>query len=661
LCATNKLFVWGIKPHAGRRSLEFSLQFHSNLYRRLMDAGISNVWQFGEFRLDVNRKVLWYQDNTVPMPLKELEVLAILVRNSGELVTKEELIDQIWGNSFVEESNLSRHVYLLRKTLKELGSAETMIETVPRRGYRFSGEAWPTDADEVVIQRHTRTHSRTLIEFQEPTVPATAAWGHRRLAALATIVAILAGASAFLGSRYLARPDPPIRSIGVVPFKMFGTDPSTSHAGTGLADILTTRLSNLKNVSVRPSGAGVGLTDLDALAAAERLQVDAVLEGTIYYIGDRVRVTARLVRSGDASIAWSGEFDKARRDELQLQNELAMQIVPVLASNLSGGEQEALATQYTKSRDAYELYIRGRYEWNRRNTSGIIEAQRLFRNAIEADPGFALAYVGLGDSLMMNQAQIAEVPLLITRALELDPNLGEAYATRGFYQMFFDWEWQKAEESFKRSLELNPNYATAHHWYATLLAIKGDTAAAKDEMHRALELNPLSHNFLADLGQLHYFSGEYAEAESYCLKSLEIDPDFSFAHEYLHNIYLKTGEYEKAVVEIAKADAINGRFTHEVQKKVEEPMGKFRTAFRESGIKGYLDYRFPGAATSPEQFYFYAMKHAITGEREKALEYLEKSTDARMFLSAFLKAEPVFEELRSEPRFQRILRKMHLG
>ena len=179
-------------------------------------------------------------------------------------------------------------------------------------------------------------------------------------------------------------------------------------------------------------------------------------------------------------------------------------------------------------------------------------------------------------------------------------------------------------------------------------------------MHRALELNPLSHNFLADLGQLHYFSGEYAEAEKYCLKALEIDPDFSFAHEYLHNIYLKTGRYEKAFVEIAKADAINGTYTREVQK-IDEPVSRFRAAFRESGINGYLELRFPGRATSPESFYLYAMKHALIGDSERALDYLEKSTDAHMFLAAFVKAEPVFEQLRAEPRYQQILRKMGLG
>ncbi|HUR99042.1 MAG TPA: winged helix-turn-helix domain-containing protein [Pyrinomonadaceae bacterium] len=617
----------------------------------------SEILQFGEFRLDTRRKVLHHGDMTVAMPLKEIQVLSILVRQRGELVTKEELLNEVWEDSYVEESNLSRHIYLLRKTLKELGAADGLIENVPRRGYRFLGEVRGVEAGEIVLEKHTRT--RTMIEFQDAAVsPST---GRSRHVAVYAVIVLLLFGSIFLGSTYLgsSAQDPGISSVAVLPFRTLGTDQNMSHTGVGLADILTTRLSTIKDLKIRPASAATAFGDQDTVEAGKLLQVDAVLEGTIVYVGERVRVTARLVRVRDATVVWSGEFDKPRRDELQLQKDLAVQIVPVLAVNLSGLEREALGRIYTQNADAYELYIRGRYEWNRRNTSGIIESQRLFRNAIAADPGFALAYVGLADSLVMSQPQVGEVPGLIAKALELDPNLAEAYATRGFYQMFYEWEWQRAEESFKRSLELNPNYVTGHHWYATLLAIKGETAAAKSEMRAALDLNPLSHNLLADFGQLHYFSGEYAEAEKFCLKALELDPDFAFAHEYLHNIYLKTGEYEKAVLEIAKADAINGAFPGDVQK-LGEPMGKFGPAFRKSGINGYLETRYPGTPTSPESFYLYATKHALAGDNATALDYLEKATDARMFLSAFVKADPVFARLRGEPRYQQILRKMRL-
>jgi DNA-binding winged helix-turn-helix (wHTH) protein/TolB-like protein len=624
-----------------------------------MEGETQNIWQFGDFRLDTARKVLWHQEKTVSMPLKELELLSMLVRNRGELVTKDELLGEIWEDSFVEESNLSRHIYLLRKTLKELG-AGGLIENVPRRGYRFTGDANFFDAAAVVMERRTRT--RTTIEFQ---VPGNMSRGGRaslgRLLVVACVLVLTATGLAFYGFRYLgaASGAGSIKSLAVLPFKTIGDSDDTARSGAGLADILTTRLSNIRNVKIRPASAVQAVELSDALTAGKKLQVDAVLEGTIYRSGERVRVTARLLRVSDGTIIWAGEFEKLSRDEMHMQKELALQIVPALALNLTRGEHEALAKKYTDSPDAYDLYLKGRYEWNKRSTPGMIEAQRLFRNAIEADPEFALAYIGLADTLLTNQPAANEAQMLITKALELDPNMAEAHASRGFALMFYDWDWQGAEASFKKSLELNPNYATAHHWYATLLGIKGDIEAAKSEMRSALELNPISYNFLADLGQLYYFSGEYREAEQYCLRALEIYPDFSLAHEYLHYIYLITGEYDKAVAEITRADE-NNAFEHNTAKTY-VALDKSASILRTRGIIGYLDLRFPDVPMGPEVFYLYAKKHAFVGDNHLALDLLEKSVEARSFLSPFVKADPLFERLRSEPRYQQILRKMGLA
>ena len=626
-----------------------------------MSAVNPDLWQFGEFRLDVRRQVLLHRDRPVAMPLKELQVLSILVRNSGELVTKEELLNEIWEDSFVEESNLSRHIYLLRKTFRDLGADGALIENVPRRGYRFTGEARRDVAAKIVIEKHTKT--RTLIELQGDTASDNRLSPVRyRLVAYVAAAIILAGTLTFFALQFAGSKGPgrEIRSIAVLPFNVLGNEGKTSHSGAGLADILTTRLSNLKNLKIRPATAAAVFEREDAVAAGQKLGVDAVLEGTMYSVNGRVRVTARLIDVTDRSIIWSGDFEKLKKDELLLQHEIATQIVPVIALNLSRDESDALAKKYTENADAYELYLRGRHEWNKRSSPGMVEAQRLFRNAVAADPNFALAYVGLADTLLTNQPSAAEAWVCITRALELDPNMAEAHASRGFYLMFMQWQWQDAEAAFKRSLELNQNYATAHHWYATLLAIKGDLDAAKSEMRKALELNPNSHNFIADLGQLYYFAGEFSEAEALCLKALDIYPDFTFGHLYLHFIYLKTGQYEKAVIEIAKADAINGAIAHDRSNKSDR-VEEYTEVFRKSGINGYLNHRFAAKPHGPETFYLYAMKYAFTGDGERALEYLEKSTDARMFLSAFVKAEPVFERLRSEPRYKEILRKMGLA
>ena len=630
-----------------------------------MNADIPELWQFGEFRLDVRRKILRHRDTTVAMPLKELEVLSILVRNQGELVTKDEIVEEIWQDSFVDESNLTRHIYLLRKTLKDLdaGSGQ-LIENVPRRGYRFTGDVTPVHLDEIVVEKHTRTRTRIEIQNKVRTNRFLSRFKQQPLIYVGLTVLLVATA-AFFGSQYLQGPTSlEIKSIAVLPFKTIDSAGGNSHAGIGLADVLITRLSNIRELNIRPTSAVIGLYDTDSRAAGEKLQVDAVLEGTIVYAGDRVRVTTRLIRIFDGSTIWTGEFEKLRSDELEMQNELALQIVKTMALNLSTADKEALAKRYTDSADAFELYARGRYEWSKRTAPAMIEAQRLFGNAIEADPSFALAYVGLADSLATGQSDEARTWSAITRALELDPSLAEAHASRGFYLMFFGRNWHEAEKAFKRSLELNPNYPTAHHWYATLLAIRGEFDQAKAEMHRALALDPLSHNFLADLGQIHYFAGEYAEAEKYCRRSLEIYPDFAFAHQYLYYVYLKTGDYDRAVEEIIRAEAVVSTLDNSSANYREARLAaaeSARRSYREGGIRGSLEHRYAGSPHDPGELYFYAIKHAFLGQNEKALDYLERSTDAGMFMSAFVKAEPLFDGLRSEPRYQEILRKMGLA
>ena len=633
-----------------------------------MNGEFKHLRQFGDFRLDTQKKVLWHNGKSVPMPLKELEVLCVLVENGGELVTKDVLLEKVWADSFVEESNLSRHIYLLRKTLRELGAEEDLIQNIPRRGYRFTADVRELNGGDIVVEKRTQT--RTLIEIQEGTQVSEkpehkslrlAGSRYLRVAAFSILLVAVTAITAFFGYQYVqSKPAAPgIRSIAVLPFKSLGEGNDNSHQGLGLADVLITRLSNLKELNIRSTSAIMDLEGQDPAIVAEKLNVDAVLEGTIYSRNDKVRVTARLVKTSDNSTVWTGEFEKLQKDELRLQNEIALQIVEALALNLTGSEKNALTKRYTENADAYGLYVKARHEWNKRSHPGMIEAQRLFRNAIEQDPNFALAYVGLADT-MATGTDSAEASIAIERALEIDPNLGEAYASRGFLKMFHGRDWAEAEKAFKRSIELNPNYATTHHWYATLLAIKGQTAAAKAEMRRGLEINPLSHNFLADLGQVYYFAGEYVEAKEYCNKALEISPDFIFAHQYLHYIYLKTGEYDQAIEEIMKADRIGTAFDH-ASAKEKERLEAWLNSYRQGGITGYMERRFPGTPQDPGSFYFYAIKHAFLGEKDKALDYLEKATAARTFLSVFVKAEPIFDNLRDDPRYQEILRKMDLA
>ena len=609
---------------------------------------------------------------------KAVDTLRVLIEHRGQLVERDELMKLVWGEVTVEDGNLSVAVSMLRKVLGESSNAEKFIETIPKRGYKFVGNA--REVVEVVPQLlvERKTTGRVVIDeelsLSRPNfiglVSNFLSTPQRKLATLAaTTTAVVLAIGAFT---YLPRPRSanvgatPINSIAILPFKTIGARKEDAHEGLGLADILITRLSNIKEVRVRPIGAVMSFEnqEVDLVSAAHKLQVDAVLEGTIYRTGDKVRVTGRLLRISDQTIIWSGQFERLAQDELQLQNEIALQVVDALALNLSGNEKTALNKRYTESADAYQLYLKGRYHWNKRDRADVSEAERLFRKAIEKDPNFALAYVGLADSTVFYRRQ-DETHTAILKALELDPNLGEAYATIGFYQTVHEWNWEDAEAKFKKSIELNPGYATAHHWYAVLLGIEGRNDEAKVEMQRALEINPTSHNFLADLGQIYYFNHEYDKAKEYCNRALEIFPNFAFAHGYLFQIYLLTGENDTAIDEFGKL--INEQFKNANESTAEsvgrqQYIDKMRALYQQGGFRKLMEYRIFEHRNANELNgeYGFASYQAFLGQKEKALDNLEKAFDKKAFLLAWVKADPIFDSLRSEPRYQAILKKMGL-
>ena len=633
-----------------------------------MNNQINNLRAFGKFRLDAEKRVLWFEEKPLDLPLKAIELLCVLVAKHGELVTKDELLQKVWANSFVEESNLSRLIYLLRKTFKDFGEND-LIENVPRRGYRFTGEVRDFGEREIVIKRHTET--KTLVEVEEdeddretrPAVPPRTSSSASPLSFPALALSlVLLGGIAFYAYQGWRTPGSaaPIKSIAVLPFRTIDADRLIEQDGLGLTDILITRLSNIREITVRPTRAVLNFNDEDPLGAGRKLEVDAVLEGTIYRTGDKVRVSARLVKVSDGTAAWSGHFEKLKTDELRLQHEIALQVTDALALNLSDAEKDALTKNYTQNAEAFELYQKGRFEWNKRGSASIAESERLFRNAIARDPDFALAYAGLADTLVYGGSP--EAFSVLEKALEIDPNLAEAHASLGFVQTFRERNWQAAEKSFRKSIELNPNYAIAHHWYAQVLSVQGRFEEAKAEMRKALEINPHSHNFLADLGQIYYFNREYREAEEYCRRALEIYPGFVFAHQYLTDIYLMTGKNDAAIEQHIAASRSLGTYDNQSskwQKEMEKDFAETRRIYAEGGIEKFIE-KLTRHSADTGMTYYNARFLSLIGEKEKALEQLERSLSSGVFHSVFVKADPIFDKLRDEPRYREVLRKMYL-
>ncbi|MGH9900486.1 MAG: winged helix-turn-helix domain-containing protein, partial [Pyrinomonadaceae bacterium] len=384
-----------------------------------MATEVTQFREFGRFRLDTRRKVLWHEGEPVPMPLKELELLCVLVERRGELVTKDEMLEAVWPDAFVEESNLSRHIYLLRKTLREFGESEELIQNVPRRGYRFAGEVHDGESGDgdIVIERHALT--RTLVEEVQGSDAEVSTAGERgradgglaiadggleelRLLSIrnpksafrnlvsrsrllivaAALVAIAVSGFAFwqYQSTEVGRVAE-IKSIAVLPFKDFGAATDEDRLGPGLADVLITRLSTLKGVNVRPTSAVLKFDGQDSVAAGRRLEVDAVLEGSIHRHDGRVRVTARLVAVNDRATVWGAQFDEQPKDLFAIQDALSKQVAQALVSDLSDAEARMIAKRPTESIEAYQHYAKGRYLWNKRTTADAEKAIRHFEQA----------------------------------------------------------------------------------------------------------------------------------------------------------------------------------------------------------------------------------------------------------------------------------------
>jgi len=659
----------------------------SQKVRRLMANQIKHFYEFGSVRVDATNRLLYKDGEQLSLQPRVIDTLVVLVKNARTVVDKDTLLTEVWPDVVVEEGGLKRNISILRKALGEHGQ---FIETFPKRGYRFNAEVkeeWielavnspQAQGVGVVVQRRANlriSHEEEIDDssdshpagYRGNTVTQVFRTRRARVLTAASVLVLLAALSLFwaVTKNLVSTAGAPIRSIAVLPFKNLTPRTGEEHFGIGIADALITRLSAIKSLNVRPTSAVLKFdnSEQDSIAAGKALDVDTVLEGSIYRVNDRMRVTARLVRVNNQLPIWSGQYDEKADDLLAIQNAIPQHIVSLLELNISGREREALAKRHTENSDAYKLYLEGRFHWNKRTPEGMRAAERLFRKAMETDPNFALAYLGLADTLSMGDDAV-EPDFAIDKAIRLDNTLGEAYASRGFTRAMNRWQWSEAEKDLKRAIELSPGYGTAHQWYATLLAITGRVEEAKTQMRQALAIDPMSYNFLADMGQMHYFAREYDQAELYCKKALEIQPEFVFALAYLQGIYLKKGEDDKVLDPYLRLHrAMYQSAAYSNVEIIDKQLAELREIYVHSGYQGLLRHEISNTSqTTPNNGYKYSLfvTHAKLGEKEKALEWLEKSYESHNFMLPFANADPMFDNLRTEPRFQAVLRKMNLA
>jgi TolB-like protein/Flp pilus assembly protein TadD len=452
----------------------------------------------------------------------------------------------------------------------------------------------------------------------------------------------------------------------VLPLENLSGDASQSYFADGMTDELITDLAQISALRVisRTSvmvykGARKPLPQI-----ARELNVDAVVEGTVLRSGDQVRITAQLIEAATDKHLWSQSYEGELRDTLALQNRVASAIADQIRINLTPQEQAALKNVKVVNPDAYESYLKGRYFWNKRTADGLKVALAYFKQAIEEDPKYAQAYSGLADTyallgdwqyaVMTPKEAFPKAKAAAIKALELDNTLGEAHNSLAFVLDGFDWDFDSAGKEFQRGIELSPGYATAHHWYAWHVSLLGRYDEAIAEMRKAQNLDPLSLIINADLAEVLVLAHSYEESIQQSRKTIEMDPNFALAHNQLAQAYLQKHMYDEAVAELQQAVKLSGNSP--------TCMANLARAYVASGkrneavkLLGDLKKRSnPGYSNASE----IAMIYASLGDTDQAMNWLEKGYEERFNPGVLLR--PGFDPLRSDPRFQNLLRRIGL-
>jgi TolB-like protein/DNA-binding winged helix-turn-helix (wHTH) protein/Tfp pilus assembly protein PilF len=623
------------------------------------------LYEFGPFRLDTRERILLRDGRRIPLKPKVYETLLVLIRNSGHVVEKEKIMNEVWPDTFVEENNLTGNIFALRRALGE----RQYIETIPRRGYRFTA-----DVKQVTVEdHHAATTMDAAHELAAVGLPSSlpergSLW---RIAPVSLLIAFAALALA-VGVTLYRRGRPveetvsqsPIKSIAVLPFKSLGNENADEFLSLGMADALITRLSNLQELVVRPSSSVLKYTaaDQDPLEAGRQQKVDAVLDGKIQREAERVRVTVQLLRVHDGQQLWAEKFDQKFTDIFALQDAISDRVAVALAVEVTGTEQDRLKKRHTENTEAYQLYVKGRYFWNRRTEESLQKGIEYFTQAIGKDSRYALAHAGLADSYIIlgnfgllppNEAY-PKAKAAAEAALNLDPDLVEAQVSLAFVKSLFEHDWPGAEAGFRRALQLNPNYGPGHQWYGVSLAGAGRLDEAAVELRRAQQVDPQSLTISAVVGWMLYFARDYDKAIEQEQIVLEMDQNFALAHRYLGLAYEQKGMYVEAISEFQKAKSLSGA----------RPLdsGSLGHAYAQAGKTAEARQILKKINERPPHVYFpaqdIALIHVGLGEKDQAFNWLEKAVQERSPWLIHLRVDPRFDPLRSDPRFAALLRQI---
>jgi DNA-binding winged helix-turn-helix (wHTH) protein/TolB-like protein len=636
------------------------------------------LYEFGEFRLDVDKHRLLRDGEIVALTPKAVEILSVLIRRRGELVEREELMSSVWGDVAVEDGNLTVTISMLRKALGEDNNGRKFIETVPRLGYKFVAdireviEQEPTlivekhTAGRIVIDEEISLGRRSAGVVAEPLLLSRKRARTIPIAAVAVLTVAVASLAYFRPWKSNA-PSPietNIKSVAVLPLKSLGGSPDDKALELGFADALITSLAKIGELKVTSINSVSPYLDShsESRDIGQQLGVDAVVEGTLQRANGNLRVTLRLIRISDGRQLWTSTFDEKESEIFRLQDAMAAQTAQSLALHLGPQDRK----RQTENREAYQAYLRGRLFFDRRTPDDYRKAIAEFQQAVALDPNYTLAYAGLADVYALEanteegetrDALYEKARDTANKALLLDKNSAEAHATLGWIKRIHDWDWKSSEEEFKYSLELNPNYVNALQWDSLLLVTLGRTDEALAQIEKAHELAPLSVIVLRN----YYFGVRQYRNESWLLPALA--EQIAALDESIANLVRLTAASRRGDhAEVIKlAQALQNTFSRmPIPEAMMLAIAYARTQ-QPAKAKRIIRYLEGEARHSTYAAYNLAMVYAELGQQDAAIDLLQRCFDGHDDRLVWIKVEPRFASLRGDARFQDILRRMNLS
>ena len=581
-----------------------------------------HIYEFGSYRLDAEEKILVRDGQIVSIPPKDLETLLVLVENNGHIVGKEELLEKVWPGVFIEEGNLARHVFNLRQVLGEGPDGRKWIETVPKRGYRFVG----------LLEQHDEPTPAPLVTPVTPDQSLVPQSTKRGRTLLWPLVALLVAAAIVLGSRAWMARIPPSRQVmlAVLPFVNLSGDAHEDYFADGLTEEMIAQLGQYQpsrlGVIARTSIVRFKNTKEPIAQIGQELGVGYVLEGSVRRSGERVRITAQLIKAAPQTHVWAETYERPLTDVLTVQREIAERVTNSLSSELlppGAASSQPVHVNF----ESYDRYLLALHELRQGTRESVTKAIQYLQDGIAKDPQDARLYSALSqayDAATTYYSSPAEVMPrareAAVRAVELDPNLASAHANLGYVHLFYDWDWPGAEKEYRRALEINPSSPDAQLGYANYLGTLGRFDEALSHVQQAYLYDPLAIESRKEALWIYYFSGRMPETIDQCRKTIELAPNDGFPYIILAITYARMGNHAETL-----------RVSENAARFADFPSGNATTAsaLAQAGEKikarQLLDRALEQAKRDYVCRFLVATAYTELGENEKALESLQQA------------------------------------